>query len=70
MKESVMSHSASVKKMKINDYRGLNCDATMNKERKNPQETGIKQKKQTMNAHQEGSQQVVQVAVASNVRHL
>lgn len=22
------------KKMKINDYRGLNCDATMNKERK------------------------------------
>lgn len=36
MKESVMSHSASVKKMKINDYRGLNCDATMNKERKKP----------------------------------
>lgn len=59
------------KKMKINDYRGLNCDATMNKERKkNPQETGSKQKKETMNAHQEGSQQGVQVAVASNVRHL
>lgn len=39
------------KKMKINDYRGLNCDATMSKERKKIQETGIKQKKETMNAH-------------------
>lgn len=40
------------------------------KKEKNPQETGSKQKKETMNAHQEGSQQVVQVAVASNVQHL